>query len=433
MVTTDKTVSERYGLTSRIASVAINRQGNESEMSTNSESTSDEAVSRELPAHISIPEIRGEMLRLRPATLNDLSALDELESFYNASKITGKDEQSERAVVHAWVHRSVAWMNGIASSESGVGDPEARRTIAWSILAKPQKDEDETTDAVQDECVIGMIFLIDIDGWARSARIQVILGKDYRGRGYSRDAMPRVMTYGFASRPSGLGMHRIWVSVPEKNTRSLSVYQSLGFVRSGTSRDALWDAENHKYQDLNVLDTLADEYDPIRSLDAFGMHVIEDNPGVQEALSAREHSIAIRQQALSGDGDSSSVAFADPGSSTDTNVDRMTQDKAKKNVAQFEATDNTSGDGTVADDPDDNMFIPLALDDTDGEEFNAIARDAQQQTNGGNRLSQSGADPDDETTEDSNWPFNSQERKSSKQAWWRNLGRGHRNDKEDNR
>lgn len=228
-------------------------------------------------------------------------------------------------------------------------------------------------------------------------------------------------------------MHRIWVSVPEKNTRSLSVYQSLGFVRSGTSRDALWDAENHKYQDLNVLDTLADEYDPIRSLDAFGMHVIEDNPGVQEALSAREHSIAIRQQALSGDGDSSSVAFADPGSSTDTNVDRMTQDKAKKNVAQFEATNNTSGDDTVADDPDDNMFIPLALDDTDGEEFNAIARDAQQQTNGGNRLSQSGADPDDETTEDSNWPFNSQERKSSKQAWWRNLGRGHRNDKEDNR
>ena len=42
------------------------------------------------------------------------------------------------------------------------------------------------------------------------------------------------------------------------------------------------------------MDTLVDEFDPIRSLDAFGMHVIEDNPGVKEALSAREHSIAIR-------------------------------------------------------------------------------------------------------------------------------------------
>ena len=90
-------------------------------------------------------------------------------------------------------------------------------------------------------------------------------------------------------------MHRIWVSVPEKNSRSISVYQSLGFVPSGTSRDALWDVENNKYQDLIVMDTLVDEYDPIRSLDAFGMHLIEDNPGVKEALSAREHSIAIQQ------------------------------------------------------------------------------------------------------------------------------------------
>ena len=121
------------------------------------------------------------------------------------------------------------------------------------------------------------------------------MGREYRGRGYSRDAMPRVMTYGFAPEPAGLGMHRIWVSVPEKNSRSISVYQSLGFVPSGTSRDALWDVENNKYQDLIVMDTLVDEYDPIRSLDAFGMHLIEDNPGVKEALSAREHSIAIQQ------------------------------------------------------------------------------------------------------------------------------------------
>ena len=89
-------------------------------------------------------------------------------------------------------------------------------------------------------------------------------------------------------------MHRIWVAVPEQNTRSVSVYQSLGFVPSGRSRDALWNASQNRYQDLIVMDTLVDEFDPIRSLDAFGMHVIEDNPGVKEALSAREHSIAIR-------------------------------------------------------------------------------------------------------------------------------------------
>ena len=252
-------------------------------------------LKRDLPQSIVIPPIRGEMVHLRPATVEDLPRLDELDAFYGASKITGKDAVTERAIVHTWVRRSQAWEAGQAPAESGVGDPESRRTIAWAVLTDADHDDDGQLDAASTDNVIGMIFLIDIDGWSKSARIQIILGREYRGRGYSRDAMPRVMTYGFAPEPAGLGMHRIWVSVPEKNSRSISVYQSLGFVPSGTSRDALWDAENNKYQDLIVMDTLADEYDPIRSLDAFGMHLIEDNPGVKEALSAREHSIAIQQ------------------------------------------------------------------------------------------------------------------------------------------
>ena len=57
------------------------------------------------------------------------------------------------------------------------------------------------------------------------------------------------------------------------------------------------------------MDTLVDEFDPIRSLDAFGMHVIEDNPGVKEALSAREHSIAIQLNSVhKGDADDAAAA-----------------------------------------------------------------------------------------------------------------------------
>ena len=252
--------------------------------------TDADAVSRELPARIVIPPIRGEMVHLRPAAVEDLPRMDELGAYCGASRITGKDMQAERAVVHAWVRRSVAWAEG--RSETGVDDPESRRTIAWSILTDADHDDDGTVDAAETGNVIGMIFLIDIDGWARSARIQIVLGKDYRGRGYSRDAMPRVMTFGFAPEPAGLGMHRIWVGVPEKNTRSISVYQSLGFVPSGTSRDALWDAENNKYQDLIVMDTLADEYDPIASLDAFGMHV---QGGAEHARALGVHPQAQRR------------------------------------------------------------------------------------------------------------------------------------------
>lgn len=342
---------------------------------------------RELPASIAIPPIRGEMVHLRPATIEDLPRLDELEAYYNASGITGKDMVSERALVHTWVRRSVAWTNGTKPSESGVGDPEFRRTIAWAILTDADHDEDGNIDATSTGNVIGMIFLIDVDGWARSARIQVILGKDYRGRGYSRDAMPRVMTYGFAPTGAGLGLHRIWVAVPEKNTRSISVYQSLGFVPSGTSRDALWDAENNKYQDQIVMDALVDEYDPIRSLDAFGMHVFEDNPGVKEALSAREHSIAIRQ---SQSGETAGRA-AD---ATDTG-EIPTAGEAAATVA---AGDRTAAGSSPAD--------PAAA--------------------GNARAAESQDGHDDAESENSSWPYGQSERKPSKDAWWRTLGRGRR-------
>lgn len=334
-------------------------------------------VKRDLPQSIVIPPITGEMVHLRPATVDDLPRLDELDAFYGASKITGKDAASERALMHTWVKRSQAWEAGQAPTESGVGDPESRRTIAWAVLTDADHDDDGFADAASTDNVIGMIFLIDIDGWSRSARIQIVLGRDYRGRGYSRDAMPRVMTYGFAPEPAGLGMHRIWVGVPEQNTRSVSVYQSLGFVPSGTSRDALWDAENNKYQDLIVMDTLVDEYDPIRSLDAFGMHLIEDNPGVKEALSAREHSIAIQQN---------KPAQA-AGQSPDQADQAANESRADKESAQPQSQhDQPAHVNTVN--------TPHSAD------------------------------------EESNWPYGQAERKSSKEAWWRTLGRGRKRDTE---
>lgn len=346
------------------------------------EQTTDQRA-RELPERIVIPPIKGEMVHLRPATIDDIARMEVIEAYVGASGITGKDRVAERGAVNAWVRRSVAWSNGEKSNESGVGDPESRRTIAWSIVTEADHDGDGELDAASSDNVIGMIFLIDIDGWARSARIQVVLGKDYRGRGYSRDIMPRVMTYGFAPEPAGLGMHRIWVAVPEQNTRSVSVYQSLGFVPSGRSRDALWNASENRYQDLIVMDTLVDEFDPIRSLDAFGMHVIEDNPGVKEALSAREHSIAIQLNSVhKGDADDAAAA-GQSGDTAQTSADETSaapsQESQPNEASGTAKTDQTAGDA------------------------------------------------------DNNWPYSSDERKTSKDAWWRTLGRGRKRDTEGRR
>lgn len=54
-----------------------------------------------------------------------------------------------------------------------MGDPESRRTIAWAVLTDADHDDDGQLDAASTDNVIGMIFLIDIDGWSKSARIQI--------------------------------------------------------------------------------------------------------------------------------------------------------------------------------------------------------------------------------------------------------------------
>lgn len=250
----------------------------------------DDAVSTQaqvLPTSINIPMIKGEMLQLRPSRLEDLDVLESIDAFFGASTITGRKSDAERSIVDSWVRDSVAWSLGDVDVEATLYAHGMTRTIAWTMMTKPAPGDEE------EPRVIGMIFLTQVDAWSHSARIQVVLGRDFRGRGYSRDAMPRVMTYGFAAAPTGLNLHRIWVSVPEKNTRSLSVYQSLGFTIEGTMRHALWDEENEKYQDQVIMGTLVDEYDPVRALDAFGMRMNPENPGVKEALASHEHSIEI--------------------------------------------------------------------------------------------------------------------------------------------
>ncbi|BDR53713.1 N-acetyltransferase [Bombiscardovia nodaiensis] len=368
------------------------------------------ADKRELPGRIDIPYINGEMVHLRPAAVADLTAMDQLQAFYNSTGITGKGPQAERAVVNAWVRRSVAWSKGQTPRESGVGDPESRRTVAWAMITEADPDKGGASDASETDGLIGMIFLIDVDGWSRSARIQVVLGKDYRGRGYSRDAMPRVMTYGYAPQPTGLGLHRIWVAVPEKNTRSISVYQSLGFALSGTSRDALWDEEGGKYQDQIVMDALVDEYDPIRSLDAFGMHVIDGNPGVAQARENHAHVVQAEERQAQELGNETNAV--DPGAKAGAEY-LSSNDVQTGEIKKVEATDQ--------DQRDQEMHDTSAQDSTVLSEPQSFSPRAQTESDDAEPPQEPSADAagGDATT----WAYaDAAGKKNSKRAWWRNLG-----------
>ena len=65
---------------------------------------------------------------LRPATVEDLPRLDELDAFYGASKITGKDAVTERAIMHVVCHPRLG--KPVRHPPNPVWViPESRRTI----------------------------------------------------------------------------------------------------------------------------------------------------------------------------------------------------------------------------------------------------------------------------------------------------------------
>lgn len=323
------------------------------------------ADERTLTEKIEIPQIRAEMATLRAATLGDCDKLEGLGAFSRSVDTYGNLADSQRAIVYAWVERSVQWQNGTRTSSDSRLDAQARGVMAWTITARTDNSSDGELSA-RDDDIIGMIFLVDIDAWNSSARIQVILGENYRGRGYSRDVMPRVMTYGFAPRTAGLGLHRIWMSVPSTNSRSLAVFQSLGFTQAGVSRDALWNPYQERYDDVHIMDVLVDEFDPIQSLKTFGLHAIMENPGIKEALAQHEHTMQIRQRVRQNFEQSlneSDIALS--GQSVDQNSGQNAEQSAGRSAVESDSANQVS-DAVHSENADFESIMQLA-DSENGE------------------------------------------------------------------
>ena len=392
------------------------QKGKRQHMST----SADEADERErtLPDVITIPDIRGEMCRLRPATWADCQRMDDIHAFDDAETITGKSSRAERAVVRAWVSRSVAWSGGVgnaadASSMPGWSDPESRGVMAWSMYTDAQHtDSHDSHDSAEpgaesDSTLIGMIFLVDIDWWNKSARLQVVLGVDYRGRGYSRDAMPRVMTFAFARRPVGLGLERIWLSLPDANTRNSSVYESLGFDLTGHSRNAMWDSRDGEYHDVLIYDEIAEEYDPIRSLAAFGLHNIIDNPGVKEALAARNEA---------NENDAADSEASDGSASSETAAPASHADSSAPSDSADVESAVSQGDGSASAHADSAAHTST----TDEESPKKSSDDALDDA-----LSELSGEYGGSSSVHTDWAYGDDaiRQPGKKRAWWRNLGR----------
>jgi RimJ/RimL family protein N-acetyltransferase len=142
-------------------------------------------------------------------------------------------ELREIEPVHA--ERMLRWMlNPEVAENVGLrSQPTLDRTREW--IAKAQASEDMHAWAIVHAGEhVGNVVLDRIDTHLQSARLSIYLGEpSARGHGVASAALRLALDHGF----SGLGLHRIWLTVHERHTRAALLYTRLGFRLEGILRD----------------------------------------------------------------------------------------------------------------------------------------------------------------------------------------------------
>lgn len=91
---------------------------------------------------------------------------------------------------------------------------------------------------------IGQIGFNRIDWENRNGEMHIFVGEEaYRGKGHAREMLNLFLDIAF----DGLNLNKVWLKVNDDNTRAMTFYDKMGFIREGL----LMRHELHQGQFLN--------------------------------------------------------------------------------------------------------------------------------------------------------------------------------------
>lgn len=153
--------------------------------------------------------------------------------------------------------------------QEGVNDPSVWRAIGSFTPVNGPQEQDFFENVVCDDDQVNLLVCADGDpagtvgltpkgSETHGAELGYWMHPDYRERGYCGEAVELLTDYGFTQR----GFHRISARVFGFNDASQGLLESLGFVREGTHREAVF--VDGEYQDVFWYSALASEWDSER-------------------------------------------------------------------------------------------------------------------------------------------------------------------------
>jgi len=126
--------------------------------------------------------------------------------------------------------------------------PEGQRTrIDFAI-------EEKETGAF-----VGLISVKELDALHQRAAFGILLGREFWGKGYAKDAMVLFFRYLFEE----INIHRIYLQVLMSNERAIALYERFGFKREGVLRQHHF--QGGRLQDVLLMGLLREEFEALNS------------------------------------------------------------------------------------------------------------------------------------------------------------------------
>jgi RimJ/RimL family protein N-acetyltransferase len=166
-----------------------------------------------------------------------------------------------RALERGDLNRCVVWINDPEITQFLLQDVpmsmDAENVWYEKALSRPPESRPLAIEVETPEgwTHIGNTSFLDVDWKNRSTELGIFIGdKSYWSRGYGRQAVRLMVSYGF----DALNLNRIYLNVFATNPRAIRAYEHAGFVHEGRLRQDLF--KNGSYIDVLIMSVLRDEW-----------------------------------------------------------------------------------------------------------------------------------------------------------------------------
>lgn len=89
---------------------------------------------------------------------------------------------------------------------------------------------------------VGLIDLFDFEPKHKRAGIGIVINQQFQNKGYANEAISLLVNYS----NTHLGLHQLFANITEDNTKSISLFEKIGFKKTGIKKD--WIFTNGKFK-----------------------------------------------------------------------------------------------------------------------------------------------------------------------------------------